>query len=533
MSPEAVPQPTAVERPSHDWNDTVDVRPLHTLARNVSTRYLAVFLELLLGIVMLPFNLHHLGQEAYGLWILTASVTMHLSILDLGFGGGLLNFVARYRAQRDSRALNEIASTLFVVFSTFSVLAYLIIIVVALNITHVFKLTPGQAETARWILLIIGSNVAANFIFSIYGGVIDGFQRYDINNVVASVTSVTVALVNVTVLTAGFGLIQLVIATTTVRMIAYFVYRRNAYHVFPALRIRLTSFRRERLREVTGFSIYAGVIDWANRLNYELDEFVIGMFIGPAAVAVWAVADRVISGAQRLTNQSNTVLFPVVVDSDATNRIERLRKVLIEGTRLSLASVVPIAVTIFMLSDQLVSVWVGPRMFASASVMRILALAVMLRVGTATSTTLLKGAGRIRYVASVNIVTGLANLVMSIALIRPFGIDGVAWGTLIPIAFSSVFLLWPASCARVGIPLSQSVRRAVWPTVWPGILAAACLAVTRGVFPVTFLAVAIQAAIAGVVYLAAFGVALGRADRALYGSKLMELIGARGYAPAA
>lgn len=532
MSAEPLRQ-TAADRAAADWNDAVDTRPFHTLARNVSTRYFAVFLELLLGVVMLPFNLHHLGQEAYGLWILTASVTMHLSILDLGFGGGLLNFVARYRAQRDSSALNEIASTLFVVFSGFSALAYLIIVVLALNITHVLKLTPEQAETARWILLIIGLNVAANFVFSIYGGVIDGFQRYDINNVVASVTSVTVAAVNVAVLLLGFDLIALVAATTVVRLTAYLVYRANAYRVFPALKIRLSSFRRARLKEVTGFSVYAGIIDWANRLNYELDEFVIGMFIGPAAVAIWAVADRVISGTQRLTNQSNTVLFPVVVHSDATNRTERLCKVLIEGTRLSLASVVPIAVIVFMLSDQLVHVWVGPTMALSASVMRILAVTVILRVGSATSSTLLKGAGWIRYVAFVNITTGLANLALSIALIKPFGIDGVAWGTLVPIACSSLFLLWPAACRRVGVPLSQSVRRAIWPTLWPGIVTAMVLAFTRASLPTSLVTLLGQSALGGLVYVALFGIALGRADRAMYGAKLMELVGRRGFAPAA
>lgn len=531
MSADAT-HPAGVERGGH-WNDGVDARPLQTLARNVSTRYLAVFLELLIGIVMLPFNLHHLGQDAYGLWILTTSVTAHLSILDLGFSGGLLNFVARYRAQRDSSALNEIASTLFVVFSGFGTLAYLIIVVIALNITHVFKLTPDQALTARWILLIVGVNIASNFIFSIYGGVIDGFQRYDINNLVASVTSVMVAVVNVAVLTAGYGLIALVFATTSVRMIAYFVYRKNAYRVFPALRVRVTSFRRARLREVTGFSVYAGIIDWANRLNYELDEFVIGMFIGPAAVAIWAVADRVISGVQRLTNQGNTVLFPVVVDSDATNRTERLRSVLVEGTRLSLASVIPIGVTIFMLSDQLVTVWVGPKMLVSASVMRILAAMVILRVGSATSSTLLKGAGRVRYVAIVNIITGVSNLVLSIALIPALGIDGVAWGTLIPIACASMFLLWPAACLRVGVPLSQSVRRAIWPTVWPGMVTAAVLAVTRTAVPASFLTLLLQGGIAGLVYLSLFGIALGRRDRALYSTKLLELVGWRGFAQAA
>ena len=99
------------------WTEADD-RPFATLARNITTRYVAIAVELVIGLVMLPFNLHHLGQEAYGLWMLTASVTIHFSILDMGFGGALVNFIARYRAHRDTAALNEIASTTFTVSNT-------------------------------------------------------------------------------------------------------------------------------------------------------------------------------------------------------------------------------------------------------------------------------------------------------------------------------------------------------------------------------------------------------------------------------
>ena len=134
----------------------------------------------------------------------------------------------------------------------------------------------------------IGVNVAINFPFSVYGGVSSGFQRYDINNLVAIVSNLTVAAVNVAVVLMGYGLITLVASTSFVRFVTYFIYRHNAYKVFPGLRIRPSSFRKDRLREVTGFSIYSSIIDWANKLNYELDEIVIGIFLGPAPVAVWA-----------------------------------------------------------------------------------------------------------------------------------------------------------------------------------------------------------------------------------------------------
>jgi len=497
--------------------------------RNVASRYLVIVIESLVGFLMLPFNVRHLGSEAYGLWILIGSVVVHFSILDLGFGGALVKFVAEYRARRDVEALNEIASTMFVVFGVLGLVAYAAVIVVALNLNHVFRITPDQAALGKWLLLIIGLNIAANFPFSVYGAVINGFQRYDANSIVAIVCSVVVALVNVVVLTAGFGLLTLVACTTSVRIAAYFIYRLNAYRIFPPLRVRPTLFRRSRMREATGFSIYASIIDWANRLNYQLDELVIGATMGSAPIVVWAVADRIAMATQRLTNQLNGVLFPVVVDFDTTRRTEPLQRLLLEGTRLSLAMVIPITVAIVMLAHPLVRAWVGPRLIDAVPLVQLLMLTVAIRVGNATGTTLLKGAGQVRYVAFVNVGTGIVNLLLSLVLVKPFGLVGVAIGTLIPIAASSILVLFPAACRRVGVSVGHAVRHAVWPAAWPALVIGGMLIVTRQAASGRLLAVLLQAAAADLLYLALFFlIAVGARDRRRYWDQLTQIIARRG-----
>jgi O-antigen/teichoic acid export membrane protein len=233
----------------------------------------------------------------------------------------------------------------------------------------------------------------------------------------------------------------------------------------------------------------------------------------------------VISGTQRLTNQVNGVLFPFVVDSDQTQKTERLQRLLLEGTRLSVATVVPIAVALILLAYPLVHAWVGPTMMASAPVIQILAIVVALRVGNATATTLLKGAGRVRYLAGVNIATGLVNLIMSALLIKPFGLPGVAIGTLVPIAFSTIFVLFPAACRRVNLPIGRALRFAVWPGFWPAVVVGVALQGVKLVSPGTLLAVVGEAALAAVLYVALFAIAIGRRDRAEYKTKVMAIMG--------
>jgi O-antigen/teichoic acid export membrane protein len=497
---------------------------LVTVARNVGTRYMVIATDAAIGLVLLPVNVYYLGQSMWGLWVLTASLNTYFSVLDLGYGGSITRFVALYRARRDARGLNEILSTLAVIFACVGVLAYGAFILVALNVGRVFNLTPDQIETARTLLLISGVYVALGFPFGVFGGVTNGFQRYDINNIVGVGTTVAVAIVNVTMLASGYTLVQLVAVTTSMRIGAYLIYRRNAYRTFPALSLRPSLFRWSRLREVTGFSVYVAIINWSRQLNYATDAVIIGAFMTPAAVALWTVPSRMSQFVQRLTNQLNGVLTPVVVDSAATRRHDRLRTIFIQGTRLSLVGVIPLAATLFLLAQIVIPSWVGPRFEQSIPIAQILAIVIAFRVGTATANTVLQGAGEHRLLAFTNLTVGVLNIGLSLLLIRQYGLVGQAFGTLVPVSAASAFVLWPAACRRVKIGVGEAFRRAVWPALWPLAPMVAVLVPLRAMVPSNLAGAALAAAIGGVCYATAFlALAVKREERATYIAKATRI----------
>ena len=493
--------------------------------RNVSVNYLVTGTELLIGLFMLPFNVAHLGQSAYGLWILVASVTVYFSMLDVGYGVAQVKFTAHYRAKNDIAALNEIASTMFCVFTFVGIFTYLLAVLLAFNLEEIFRLTAPQAATGRNVLLLVSAYVALGFPFSVFGGIVNGFQRTYVNGIVALVTAVLVAIVNVAVLLAGYGLVELVAATTVVRIASYFAYALNAYRVFPRLRIRMRSFRWIRLKEVTGFSIFILLIDLANKINYSTDTIVIGAFMGTTAVAVWAVAQRLIEIVQRITDQLNNALFPVVVDNSTIQNLDRLQKILLQGTRLSLAMVIPLATVMALLSGPLVMAWVGPDFAGSVPIIHILSIAVALRVGNATSAMILKGSGHHRLLAVSNITMAAGNLVLSIILVRLYGLIGVAIGTLIPLVLTSLLFVFPAACRLVKVRRLEVFRKSVWPAAWPAIVMTGFLLITKNVFPHGLPWLFLQAAVAATLYGTIFLVfAISPIERKWYCAKLKEIL---------
>jgi O-antigen/teichoic acid export membrane protein len=496
------------------------------VALNVAGRYAMLSLEMVVGLLMLPFNANHLGASEYGLWMLAASIVAYFPILDLGLGNAMERAVAHYRAERDPEAISEVASTLVFVFAATGLVALVIVTGVAWNIGRIFDLPPAQAHTGRLLMMMIGAQLAIGLPFTIFGGVVNGFQRTYLNAAVSACVSLSVVIVNVLVVWSGGGLVELVGLMTATRLLGYVAYRLNAYRVFPLLRIRPALFRKSRLRELTSFGAWMMVQAASCKVNYGSDVLVIGAFLSTGAVAVYTVAQRLGDAVLQVTNQLNYVLFPIVVGADTSRRNDRLAEVLVQGTRLSLATILPVAGSLALLADAVVVGWTGPKYAGAAVIVKILAMVVLVRVGSWTANTVLLGGGSHQLVAISNSITAAINVALSVIMIRWMGLPGVALATLVPVTVRAVLIVVPVACARVGMSLTSFFAAAVWPALWPALVVLGGLAAVRNPASTSLFHALLEGAIAGLFYTILFvGVAIGRRDRTRYIGKLRSLAG--------
>jgi O-antigen/teichoic acid export membrane protein len=192
---------------------------------------------------------------------------------------------------------------------------------------------------------------------------------------------------------------------------------------------------------------------------------------------------------------------------------------------LSFAMVVPLTTCLALLARPVVLAWVGPNFAGSIPVIHILSIAVALRVGNATSTTLLKGSGQHQLLAISNIAMALSNLALSVLLVQRYGLVGVAAGTLIPMIVISSLVLFPAACRRVNMSPLDVVREALWPATWPAIIMTAFLLIAKRVTSPSWPLIFMQASIAAIIYVGLFvRFAISEAERKWYLEKARELL---------
>lgn len=489
------------------------------LATGTATRYLLLAVNIAIGIWMMPFSVGHLGKSEYGLWMLVVSMTAYFQLFDLGYGNGLVRQITDADARGDERAINELASTFVVVYAGIGLVALVATAALSAWVVPRFPhLTAGQVRTAQWVTVVLGLRVAIGFPMTVFGAVTTSRQYFALNTGIAIAVSLAVALITYVVLEAGHGLRVLVPATTAVNLLAYLAYARAARVAYPGLRLAPTLFSRRHLREVTSYSFYVFLITVSAHLGYNLDNVVVGASLGTSAVAVYAVASRLADYQRQLSNQFNGLLFPVVVGLGARNDQERLRLTMVHGTRLALGLVLAVTIALVAFAGPLVGAWMGPGFADSLPPLYALAAASVVLVAMGPLGNILLGTGSHRLVAGCALGEALANVVLSLILVRSWGLAGVAAGTAIPVLAMNLLVFLPAACRSLDVRLGSFLREALLPAALPAVPAIAAAAALRTYAPPASLAaVVVEGGLVALVYVAGFlCFALPAGDRRQY-----------------
>jgi O-antigen/teichoic acid export membrane protein len=204
---------------------------------------------------------------------------------------------------------------------------------------------------------------------------------------------------------------------------------------------------------------------------------------------------------------------------------------LVDGTRIALILVTGVTVCAIGFAEPLLLRWMGPTFEAGVVPFYVLAITGIVLVSQGPLGSILLGTGRHRLVAAVSMGEALANILLSVLLVRRFGMLGVAVGTAVPVFAANLFILLPITCRQFGMTTTAFLRR-VLPAPAAGVLPAALVCVLlRSRYPPTSVpSILAEASIVGAVYLiTVVTIGLERAVRTRYVEHVRRVLPAAGH----
>lgn len=405
-----------------------------------------------------PVVVHHLGNSAYGLWVLIASLTGYLGLLNGGLGTAVTRYMAKFHADGNDREANAIASSALAISLVAGTIVILASPVLAALVVRVFHISEGYHFAARAIIILAGFNIAVALISGVFSGTVTGLHRFDLFNLIGVINGLLSASVIVLVLRSGKGLISLAIISLAFAMLTALMHAVVAFRLYPTLKIRLADCDKQHVKLICSFGTYALLLQISFNLIFYTDSMIIGAFLSIGLITFFAIAGNLINYSRALIGGISALITPRASALGCDSGLDEMQTLLMKASRFATMVMLPIAITFFLRGTSFIRLWMGQEYGdLSGRILCILTLALIFIPSDQVATSTMLGIGKHRLAVAVIGAEAVCNLVLSIALIRPMGILGVAWGTTLP-SLAVSLLFWPWYVKRtLAIPIRTYV----------------------------------------------------------------------------
>jgi O-antigen/teichoic acid export membrane protein len=391
-------------------------------------------IALLTGLISVPLTFRYLGAERYGIWMVLVSIIAAMGFADLGIGNGLMNAVSEAYGKDDRPLAKEYVTSAFALM-----LCIAAFLAVAGAVGYPFlpwlrlfnvKSEAAAAEGATAFLVLYGS-----FVVSIPLGVITraqaGLQKGYTSQIVSALGNILSLAAMLVVIWLRANLAWLVFASVFAGIAATVFNGWLLFRQHPWLAPSWHSYRRRSVNKILKLGLMFFVLQCAFAVAYSSDNIVIAQVLGAAAVAAYAVPQKLFSFVSMVVGMGITPLWPAYGEALARGDVAWVRKAFLSSLWLTLAITIPLCTLLALAGPWILRIAVGKSLNAPMSLLVTLAVWGVVNSVSSVIAVLLNGTGVLKAVTVTSVFAGLSNLALSIVFTRRFGVMGVCLGSII------------------------------------------------------------------------------------------------------
>ncbi len=407
--------------------------------KNVGANWALNALQILVLLKLAPFVVDALGRDPNGLWVTIVSLTGILSLLVLGVPMASVRYVAEHVSTKDFARANAAVSTCLAICIALGVAALAIGAALwaffestYLHGAAAASVTPQTIEGARIAFAIVAIQVAMGFAMRLPYGIFDAHHDFVVRNAIMAGELLLRLGLTLTLLAWKASLPVLACVQVACMLFEFTVALAVLRRRYPAIRFGLASFDRAP------------------------DALVIGARLDAAQVTFFDIGNKFFDPLTGLLIAVGAVVMPMTTRLQATGEREELRRLFLKWSKICLSLVLLVGVYLIVLGPEFLGWWIGPDFVGpSGRVLQVLMASFFFYLPVrGVALPVLLGLGKPKVPALALLAMGVVNLLLSLALVGPLGIVGVALGTAVPnVLFAGALLV--LACRELGVPLTQ------------------------------------------------------------------------------
>jgi len=337
------------------------MRQSHRLIWNSLVIWSMRVFRLVPELVLLPFLMHRLGTESYGIYVLAWSILPVLALVQDGIGSAVVKYSAEFFGQSKIEHVNKVLSTSCLLLTIIGLISGLLPILVA-DFVPSFLGTTGQQDSGAitFAFYVLGIMVMLSFPLMPYAGILHSLQRYDLFALVRTVFGYLRAGAIVCCFSlVGPSIEVLVIVSAATEVLSGLCLAIIAYCLVPGLRNRLSLCNRNTAKMMLGFSTMILLCSLCSVINNSGVKWMMGLLVSPAFVAIMAVMLVPPRLMGEVVQGMSLSIMPATSKYSAQRNRKMLRELLVRGTRYMTLVVTVGMMAILLLSKPVLRVWMG------------------------------------------------------------------------------------------------------------------------------------------------------------------------------
>ena len=415
---------------------------LDQLKAGATLSYIAMGIGYLVSIIYTPIMLRLLGQSEYGLYNLVASVVAYLGVLNFGFGSAYMRYYAKYKINDDYDKIARLNGMFFIVFAVIGLIAVVAGTILVINSDIVFgsKLSLMEQATAKKLMIVLVVNLAVSFLNTVFKSNIIANERFIFQKSLEIISAFINPFLVFPVLLLGYGSVGMVVVTTILNITIEIF---NMIYCFKTLKMEFDfkKFDRQLMKDMTIFSSFIFLYLVVEQINWHVDKYIIGRFIGTSEVAVYSIGSQLNIYLINIAAAISFVFVPrinKIIAKDPNDKT--ISELFIKIGRFQFIFVMLALIGFIVFGKSFIYLWAGVNYARSYDVAVILMIPTMSVLIQSIGVEIRKAKNQHQTPARFMVMIAVLNILITIPLTKAYGAVGSAVGTSITIIINQLFI---------------------------------------------------------------------------------------------
>jgi O-antigen/teichoic acid export membrane protein len=423
--------------------------------RAVTTSWIAVTANAAVGFFLTPYVLHHLGDEAYGLWILTVTCVGYYGLLDIGVRSSILRYVSRNQALGNRDSVNEVVATAFYYYLAACVIILIAALVSVGPVSSFFSVSPDLVHSFKGLYLLAGAVQGLTLPLVVFAGSLEASGRFDqmyTTNVIGLAVRV-VAVIGV--IHAGGGLFAVGAATLLSQLLPYCIQVPLCFRANRGISLHPRWARASVFRDMLRYGSISLTVGIGEKMRGYIYPLLVAKFLSPVAVTFFALPVKLMQFPTDGVGTMTEIVNPMSSRLEAQNNFGKLRELILNSSQTAFLLLIPLASFLIIFGKDLLTVWVGSRYTSAYGILVLLTLGLGAAATQCCIQSMLFGIERHKALIWFRLGEGLSVAILGSIALKLWGLRGFAAVIMVTLLTTSIILVPRHLCKILGLSFAR------------------------------------------------------------------------------